>query len=274
MFDEFYHNIIRKYVIIFGTLFNDIHITRQDKDGDDVMKMKVPITYGPRDKMLARAMQDPDLDRPSATVVLPMMSFEMTEFQYDAARKLSSMNFMCAVNPNDPDSKNYMYSPIPYNIGFRLSILVKNSEDGTKIIEQILPYFSPQFTVKAELIPEMNSLLDIPVFINSVNLDDEYEDDFRIRRTMIWTLDFTMKGYFFGPVKSSKVIKFVDVNLYSTQANPITDTVGNTPVTATIHVQPGLTANGEPTSNSALSIPVDQILATDDFGYCVTITEY
>lgn len=264
--NPFYFNLIRKYIITFGTLFNNIYITRSSSAGEEVARIRVPITYGPKDKALTRVVQDPAIDRPTATYPLPMMTFEMTGFDYDGSRKLQTTNRNAYNDPVDPLKRRYQYNPVPYNIGFQLSILVKNAEDGTKIVEQILPYFTPDWTVTALLIPEMNIKHDIPVILNRVNLDDVYEGEFTERRSMVWTLDFTLKGYLYGPVKTTKVIKYAIHPLYD-QIDRTADSV------AQVNLQPGLLANGSPTSNSSLSIPVDEILATDDFGFVITIDD-
>ena len=270
--DPFYFSTIRKYIILFGTLFNNIHITRTDKDGKITHVEKVPITYGPKDKSLSRVIQDPNIDRQTAIYPLPMMSFEMTNFNYDASRKLQTINRIAKVNPDDKSKNKYQYNPVPWNIGFQLSILVKNAEDGNKIVEQILPYFTPDWTTSVHLIPEMNVIMDIPVVLNNVNLDDVYEGDFDKRRSLVWTLDFTLKGYIYGPVKTSKVIKYANTEFFMTTAEPITANT-SIPVASFVQVQPGLLANGSPTSNSSLSIPVSDIIATDDFGFVTTTTE-
>jgi hypothetical protein len=268
----FYFSTIRKYVILFGTLFNNIYISRADKNGNLTLIQRVPIGYGPKDKMLIRVAQDPAIDRPTATYPLPMMSFEMTGFDYDGSRKLQTINRIATNNPDDKAKNKYQYMPVPYNIGFQLNILVKNAEDGNKIVEQILPYFTPDWTTTVHLIPEMNVTMDIPVVLNRVNLDDVYEGDFKERRSMVWTLDFTLKGYLYGPVKSTKIIKFANTEFFIAKDDPITANSSN-PVAAFIQIRPGLMANGAPTSNAALSIPVANIVATDDFGYVTTITE-
>jgi hypothetical protein len=266
----FYFSLIRKYIILFGTLFNNIHISRTDKDGNVIMIERVPITYGPKDKMLARVIQDPNIDRPTAIYPLPMMAFEMTSFDYDGARKLQTINRIAIVNPDDKSKNKYQYNPVPYNIGFRLSILVKNAEDGNKIVEQILPYFTPDWTTTAHLIPEMNVTMDIPVILNNVSLEDVYDGQFENRRSLVWNLDFTLKGYIYGPVKSTKIIKFTNTEFFVATGDNIRE--ANAAV-AYVQVQPGLTANGKPTSNASLSIPVANIIATDTFGYVTTIVE-
>jgi len=267
----FYFSSIRKYIILFGTLFNGIYISRTDKNGNVTLVERVPITYGPKDKMLSRVVQDPNIDRPTATYPLPMMAFEMTGFDYDGSRKLQTINRIATVDPDDKSKNKYQYTPVPYNINFQLSILVKNAEDGNKIVEQILPYFTPDWTTTVHLIPEMNVTMDIPVVLNRVNLEDVYEGDFKERRSMVWNLDFTMKAYLYGPVKTSKVIKFSNTEFFVVKGDIVANT--SNPVVSYIQVQPGLTANGKPTSNSSLSIPVANIVATDDFGYVTNITE-
>jgi hypothetical protein len=261
--DPFYFNLIRKYVITFGTLFNSLYISRETKNGKEVLRLKVPINYSNKDKALTRIFQDPNLDRPTATAPLPMMAFEITGFRYDASRKLQTVLKLQNNDPDDSQKRYNQYVPVPYNIDFQLNIFANSAEDATKIVEQILPYFTPDWTVTAILVPELDVKQDIPIVLNSIQYNDIYEGDFKGRRTLIWTLDFTMKGVFYGPVRSQKTIKYAITQLYTT-----TDRESNP--TTRITVQPGLTANGQPTSNAALSIPVDEILATDDFGFVVT----
>jgi len=259
MFTTFSHNVIRKYVIIFGTLFNDIYVTRENSAGKNVDTIKIPLSYGPAEKYLSRLQGDPELTRQVATV-LPRMSFEMTSFQYDAERKRNTMNKTYVQNA-DPSTVSYQYSPVPYNINFRLSIMTKNVIDGTKIVEQILPYFTPAWTPTVQLIPEMGDAgtFDVPIILTDVSQEDTYEGDFIQRRAIIWTLEFTMKAYVFGPVKNAGLIKFTTVNLPD-QGISIT-------------TRPGLTANGKPTSNSSISIPYANIESTDDYGFINDITE-
>ena len=277
MFNQkFYFQTIRKYVALFGTLFNSIHVQRTDKSGNVTAYIKVPITYAPKEKMLARVQQDPAIDRPTATIPLPMMSFEMTYVRYDGDRKLKTIQRTANKLNNVPGNLNYQYMPVPYNFGFRLYILVKNAEDGTKIVEQILPYFTPDFTVTVELIPDMNELKDIPIVLNDINQEDQYEGNFTERRSLIWTLDFTLKGYLYGPIKATPVIKYAIVNYYtpSVPDGQLPDAVGVANAVSQTIDQPGLTANGQPTSNASLSIPVSQIQVTDDFGFVITKTDF
>lgn len=224
--------------------------------------------------MLVRVTQDPNIDR-QAAIQLPFISFEISGIEYDGSRKLPSINRVAAANTALGNNKlSYQYVPVPYNIGFSLTVYVKNAEDGTKIIEQILPYFTPDWTVTANLIPEMNVKMDIPVILDRVSINDSYDGDFKNRRALTWNLDFTLKGYIYGPVKNSNIIKFANVEFFDSGSyNNIEDSVGIIDPSVYIQVQPGLTANGQPTSNSAISIPVADIAASDDFGFVTTITE-
>jgi hypothetical protein len=277
MFNQnFYFSTIRKYVTLFGTLFNEINISRYDHDNKMTAYIKVPITYAPKEKMLARVGQDPNIDRPSATLPLPLMSFEMTDISYDGDRKLHTTGRSVAKSTN-PNKLQYQYNPVPYNIGFRLYVYVKNAEDGTKIVEQILPYFTPDFTVTVNLIQEIDTNIDIPIIMNSVSQEDTYEGSFSERQAIIWTLNFTIKGYIYGPINTGAIIKFANTVLYApvaTAASPqLQDAVGITDPISYTTIQPGLTANGQPTSKINQSIPVLDIKATDNFGYVIDNVE-
>lgn len=270
----FYHNTIRRYVILFGTLFNDIHINRVDSAGSVTKTIKVPISYGPKEKMLTRLDADPELKRPA--IVLPRMSFELTDLNYGPTRKLNTIGKIVAANPDDPDSAKFQFTPVPYDLNFLLSIAVKNADDGTRILEQILPFFTPNWSSTVDLIPELDIKLDIPIILNSVSSEDSYEGDFEARRSIVWTLSFTMKGYIFGPTRpsstgSAPIIKLANVNFYDTSTyTNIDDAVGNLDVVRNIEIVPGLLANGSPTSNASLSVSSDQINANSNYGYIIT----
>jgi hypothetical protein len=264
----FYFSTIRKYVILFGTLFNDINIIRTDKTGKMTQRIKVPITYAPKEKMLARVTEDPNIDRQTATITQPMMSFELNGIKYDGSRKLNTTNRIGTVDSSNKNKLKFQYTPVPYDFMFTLYVYSKNTEDGTKIIEQILPFFTPDWTTTVNLIPEMNVVHDIPLILNNINHEDTYEGDFKKRRSMIWTVQFTMKGYIYGPVKSSSVIKFTNTAIYVVDTSVESAIETHIPVQHTT-IQPGLTANGQPTSNASLSISRDLIIATDDYGYII-----
>ena len=208
----FYHQTIRKYVAVFGTLFNDINIERKNSSGVVVEKMKVPLAYGPKQKWLL-AVQDTTADRKVVATRTPRMGFAMTGVTYDSARKLSTIGRNVAANTSSTSTNmNTMYNPVPYNFEFSLFILVKNAEDGTQILEQVLPYFTPEFTVTVNTIPDMNIKADIPITLNSADVADEYEGDLSTRRTITWTLSFTLKGFIYPNISSGQVIKTIEVN--------------------------------------------------------------
>jgi hypothetical protein len=275
----FYFSLIRKYVILTGTLFNNIRITRTDSAGNTTSLIKVPITYAPKDKMLARVTQDPALDRPTATVPLPAISFEMGRMSYDGTRKLNTIG---RISNRDSENKNkfkYQYNPVPYNIEFKVYIYAKNAEDGTKIIEQILPYFTPDWTTTVNLIPEMDVTMDIPITLNNVSYTDTYDGSFKERRAIIWTLDLVLKGYLYGPVRNSGIIKFVNLNFYipGVEDGKLQEAIGETPIAEKVTVQPGLNANnepinyyGKPNANTG-TIAYNEIEADDDFGFITQI---
>ena len=210
--NHFYNETTRRYVAVFGTMFNDIEITR--KTGTTTtQQMKVPINYAPMQKILARI--DQNLQNNAPAITLPRMSFEMTGMSYAPDRKLTRVTKMVRSSASD-GSMTSMFAPAPYDIEFQLNIMTKYNEDGTKIIEQILPFFTPDCTVSVKLIDELGTYFDIPIVLNSVSQEDTYEGDFESRRALIWTLNFTMKGYFFGPVSTQKQITFVDADVYPT----------------------------------------------------------
>lgn len=269
----FYFSLIRKYVILTGTLFNNIHITRTDTNGNETALIKVPITYAAKDKMLARVLADPEIQRETAVTPLPMISFEIKNMYYDRDRKLNTINRITNRDATDENKFKYQYNPVPYNIDFSVYVYAKHTEDGTKIIEQILPYFTPDWTTTVNLIPEMNITMDVPILLNRINYSDTYDGAYQNRRAIIWELQLTLKGYLYGPVKSSNIIKFVKTNLYTPNVpdGQLSTAVGNTAIAEQITVQPGLTANGTPTSNVSETVAYTEIDIDDDFGYITRI---
>jgi hypothetical protein len=233
----FYNSTTRKYVALFGTIFNQIKIERRDNAGNLVQTMIVPLSYAPFQKVLSRLTQDPDLlNSTKSAISLPRMSFEITNFQYDPQRKLASSHKMRKDLKAETDSaRNFVYTATPYNIDFSLYIMTKYSEDATKILEQILPFFTPDWTVSAFLIPDLDSF-DLPIILTSVTTEDLYEGDYVERQTILYTLNFTLKGYYFGPEKTKKVIKFVDAGL-------TTDTAANALFEENVNVYPVILAN-------------------------------
>ena len=236
----FYNETTRRYVALFGTLFNQIKIERTDNAGATVQSMIVPLSYAPFQKVLSRLNEDPDLLNSKRTAIsLPRMSFEITSFQYDPARKIGSTQKLRKEAKAEVDSsKSFVYSSVPYNLDFSLYIMTKYSEDATKIMEQILPFFTPDWTVTAQMVPDLDPI-DIPIILNSVTTEDLYEGDYETRQSILYTLNFTLKGWYFGPEKKRKVIKFIDVGF-------ATGTLPNTPFEEAVRIKPGLDSNGNP----------------------------
>ena len=209
----YYHEILRKTVISFGTLFNDIHIRHKDNTGKDISDMKVALAYGPMQKFLARIEQQADLNRATA-LTLPRMSFEMTTISYDATRKASITQTFKA---SDGSNLRKVFMPVPYNIGFELNILVKLNDDALQIVEQILPFFQPSFNLTVDLVSVIGEKRDISVVLDNISFQDDYEGDFATRRALIYTLNFTAKTYLFGPVADTPegLIKKVQLDYHT-----------------------------------------------------------
>ena len=236
----YYHEILRKTIIGFGTLFNDIWIKQQDANNNTAQQLKVPLAYGPAQKFIARLEQQPDLNKMVA-LTLPRMSFEMTDIAYDATRKSGITQTFKALDNTDNKLKK-VYMPVPYNVGFELNILSKLNDDALQITEQILPYFQPAFNLTVDLVEAIGEKRDIPIQLNSVSFQDDYEGDYATRRALIYTLQFSAKTYLFGPVAESSegLIKKVivdtamDTNI-ATAKREMRYTVEPDPITA----QPG-----------------------------------
>lgn len=253
----FYHESIRKYVIVFGNMFNGIYVQRFNNAGARIQNIKVPIAYGPKQKFLTRLNQDPNLDRDVA-ISLPRMGFEMISINYAANRKTTGLYKNVYVNTDDKNKLKTQYQPVPYDINFTLSIFVRNADDGAQVLEQILPYFQPEWTNNIKLIPEMDIVMDVPTVLQGTSIEDTYEGDFESRRALIYNLDFIMKGYVYGPVSNSGIIKRTIIDF--------SPNMPESPVQERVKVTPGLLANGEPTTNSSASIAIGGITANDNYG--------
>jgi hypothetical protein len=214
MFEYFYHEVLRKTVITFGTLFNNIKIKHKNNSDEITSVIKVPLAYGPTQKFLARLEQSPDLNKP---VQMTLMSFEFTGLTYDAARKSTTTQTFTAKSTVDGTETKKAYLPVPYNMQFELSIMTKLNDDMLQIIEQILPYFQPAYTMSIKLIESINEKRDIPVILENITMQDDYEGDFTSRRALIYTLRFTAKIYLFGPISSAtdNIIKKATFNYIS-----------------------------------------------------------
>jgi hypothetical protein len=211
---QFYHRTIRKMVVVFGTLFNDLEIVRYTQAGVPKEKWKVPLTYSPKERFLTAITSDPNLIK-SINTVVPRMSFNLDSLEYDVQRKQVStlMNF---AKSDVNNSVSTQFVPIPYNFQFSLSVYVRNTEDGTQILEQILPFFTPDFNVTVDFIPEMDQKYNVPIILDSVASTVEYEGGMNdgSTRLIIWDLTFTAKSYIWPPVKSSKYIKTANTNTF------------------------------------------------------------
>lgn len=208
MFEYFYNEILRRTIISFGTLFNAISVKQEGSD------IRIPLAYGPTQKFLARIEQSPDLNKPMA-ITLPRMSFEFTGLTYDPSRKVTTTQQFKVKDPNSNTDVKKSFMPVPYNMAFELSIYCKLNDDALQIIEQILPYFQPQYNLTVELVEEIKEKRDVPIVLENITIDDQYEGDFTQRRVLLYTLRFTAKTYLFGPASSASkdIIKKSTVSL-------------------------------------------------------------
>ena len=212
---QFYHETIRKIIVAFGTTFNNIQLVRKDGSGNIIQSMKVPLAYGPREKFLVRLRSDADLSSKVA-VTLPRIGFEIQNLTYDATRKLNRVQKFKKVNAgNNTRSIDTQYMPVPYNLDVVLYILAKQSDDALQIVEQILPYFQPDYTITVNDMADMGIKRDIPIILNGITYEDSYEGDFEQRRALTYTMNFTCKFYLYGPVTSSNIIRTVQADQFA-----------------------------------------------------------
>ena len=253
MFGYFYNEIMRKMTVAFGQIFNNIQIKRRDSAGAIVQSIRVPLAYAPKEKFLVRLEQQANLQEDRAvSITLPRLGFEITGLSYDSSRKLNKMNKTIRVKSNEEGKKtNFNYTPVPYNINFSLYSFTATAENGLQIVEQILPFFQPEYTVTMNVVPEMQLVRDIPIILNSVNYEDTYNGEFTQRRAVIYTLQFTAKTYLYGPMSNQKVIKEVQSDLGADTAAPLTR-------------EERIVITPKPTTADA----------DDDFGFTTTITSF
>ena len=252
MFGNFFYNeSLRKMTIAFGQIFNNIQIKRKDANSNVVQSIRVPLAYGPKEKFLVRLDQQPSLENREFAITLPRLGFEIAGISYDGSRKLTRVQKFKRVKTGaEGKIMDYNYMPVPYNISFRLNSFTATAEGGLQIIEQILPFFQPDYTVTINAIPSLNIKRDVPIVLNRIDYEDSYTSDFTKRRAVIYTLEFTAKTYLFGPATTQKVIKEVQSDLY-------TDLPESTREERIIVVP-------DPTSADA----------DDDFGFTTTITTF
>lgn len=218
---HFYHAQIRRMVSVFGTMFNNIEVHKTDSSGKVLEVIKVPISYGPRQKFLARLEGLADLRDPKLAIKLPRMSFEIVALTYDNASTISRTNKIRIPDPNDSTKYKTMYGPIPYRLGFQLNILSKNQDDALQILEQILPYFKPDYTVTINDVPEMGIKTDTPITLQSVTMSDDYEGDFESRRAIIYTLEFETRVRFYTGVADQGFIRTAQIDYNDTDSSDI-----------------------------------------------------
>ena len=254
---QFYNQAVRKTVVSFGTLFNNIEL-KKTVDGQVIETEKVPLAYGPKQKFLYRLQGNPT-DGRKVAITLPRIYFEMTGIDYDAARKTpATQKYKTVINDNGNEVRT-QYVPVPYNISFEVGILCKSQDDGLQILEQILPFFQPSFSMSLKFIPDMDEVRDVAVVLNSVDFDDDWEDDFSTRRSITYTMQFTAKSYIYGPYTKADVIR----------KSRIIETIGDTNVNKR-HVELSYTPKAKTDINQDGQVTAaDDALVTaeDDFGF-------
>lgn len=266
--------VIPKMVYLFGTVFKDMVIPRLAQDGTSLNQLvKVPIIYAAKDKALEAVRGDPDKNRRPA-VTVPMMSFLHTDMFPDEERKLFSMQKISILDTDHGKFKTE-YVPVPMNYTFELYCYAETALDLNNIIEQIMGFFTPEYTARVQLIPTINRTWDIPIVFTGFSLNDGngqgINTEVADRRMLYCTMRFMVKGWLFGPIVTHPVIKFANVNFYTGDTLSIPQMIGNVAPSDRVTVQPGLLANGSPTTNASLSIPIANIVATDNFGYVTYI---
>jgi len=221
--NRFYNQSFRKLIVAFGQIFNNIVIQRTNSTGGVTARIKVPLAYAPKEKFLVRLDQQANLESREFATTLPRMGFEITGLSYDASRKLTRVQKYSKVKSGEDGNRmNYNYTPVPYNISMNLYIFTATAEDGLQIVEQILPYFQPDYTVTINAIPSLDIKRDIPIIIGNINYEDTYDGSFTQRRAVIYTINFTAKTYLFGPMNNQKVIKEVQTDIGTDTSSPLT----------------------------------------------------
>lgn len=254
---QFYNEAVRKTVIAFGTLFNNIEL-KKTVDGQTIEVEKVPLAYGPKQKFLYR-LEGNSADGRKIAITLPRIYFEMTGIDYDGARKTAAtQKYKASIDDNGNEVRT-QYVPVPYNVQFELGIIAKSQDDGLQILEQILPYFQPSFSMSVKFIPDMDEVRDVAIVLNSVNFEDDWEDDFTTRRSIVYTMNFTAKSYIYGPYTKADVIR----------KSRIIETIGDTNV-GKRHVELSYTPKATVDYNQDGQVDAADdpfVVPTDDFGF-------
>lgn len=261
----FYRQSLKRHAVAFMSLFTDVVIQRFDSNNASVLStMKVPIAYGPREKYVEILRANPDLDRPTG-ITLPRMSCEIVSLSYDQSRKFNSTKMLTAYSNTTPSDSAFTFVPIPVDIGWQLNIMTRTSDDANQIVEQILPFFSPEWTNRVRLIDELGIEFNIPVIFLNAQIQDNYDSSpTQTRRILTWTLSFKMKGYLIGPPNKGALIKIAQVNIED-QSNTTLYQVTLTP---------GMTANGQPTTDPSDSVDPLTISVDDNWGFAANTVEY
>jgi len=251
----FYHHTLRKIVASFGSIFANIYLIKRGANSNEIERIKVPLSYGPAERYLIRNIDDPELTK-SFAIKLPRMSFEIKSVEYDSQRKLNTIKRQISAKDGIQQTVNHQYQGVPYRITMELSILSKYIDDANQIVEQILPWFTPAFTISINSIPEMEYVDDIPITLTSVNLQDNYEDDWKTRRDIIWTLSFDVKAMFYGPIVDKELITKAIVDTYAASTLSLDDSMRRQTIPRSIR-------------SIAEVIPSDSTFE-DEFGYTET----
>ena len=248
--NHFYHETIRRCVIAFGSVFNDVHIRRKDANGTAIQSLKVPLAYGPKQKFLARLYENPSLEN-THQLTLPRMGFQISSFAYDSQRKVNKLNVRKGIGSTS-DKLKRQYQSVPYNLTFELYIMAKNQEDALQVVEQIIPFFTPAYTLTINAVPDMSIKDDFPLIMDSLTYEDDYEGDFASRRSIIYTMTFTAKMNFYGPISEQGIIKTVQADVFADA--------------------PGQELQG-PNTRLVLKPDPTSANATDDYGFSEVWTE-
>jgi len=251
-----YNQIVKKSIAIFGNLFNNITIGRVAENGTVSNIERVPISYGPKQKFLDRITEQPDLSDDKVAIKVPRISFEMTSIQYDTSIKLNRLNTSLTPTADNPAKRNLTWQSVPYSINVQLNIYGRNQDDVLQILEQVLPQFQPEYTVTIKDMEYPGSLSDVPVTLNSITLSDDYDGSFTVRRAIVYTLEFTMRIRFSGPISSQSIIKFVEAGIHPSNLTGIDTT---NPAGEFVHVQVS-SANDTPSNYTVIQ-------SIDTFGF-------
>ena len=275
MFEYFYHEILRKTIISFGTLFNGLTIKHKGSDDDTTSVIKVPLAYGPTQKFLARLEQSPDLNK-AIQITLPRMSFEFQGLTYDPTRKVTTTQTFLSGASADKASEKKTYMPVPYNMQFELSIMCKLNDDALQIVEQIVPYFQPAYSLAVDLVSTIGEKRDIPVTLENITMDDQYEGDFSTRRVLLYTLRFSAKTYLFGPVSSTTtdIIKKVSIGYIAAESSGKNSRTGGRDVTYSVTPRATKNYDGIVATNLTNDISLEDRVFEVNSGSALTVNKY